>query len=254
MREITDERINQLRSSIYNLRIFLNYSNAMMKKKIDNTNSTDQKNKEFNKDKIAKIQSIESRMLKVKSKTIRSDSNENKIIGEPKMKLNKVNDKITVLPGECIVEQGEQGSSAFLIISGSFNVEINKKVVGSMSSGEIFGELSLILGEQRKATVRAITGSELVEINPSFLNDYLLSSKTSTGTTTKSKLETQKIIKELSVELGKKSDHKSPISIEELLKIIDGESNIIKSLSIQLYKRLSKMISDNEKIKKIKSL
>ena len=127
-----DERINQLRSSIY-LRIFLNYSNAMMKK-IDNTNSTDQKNKEFNKDKIAKIQSIESRMLKVKSKTIRSDSNENKIIGEPKMKLNKVNDKITVLPGECIVEQGEQGSSAFLIISGSFNVEINKKVVGSMSS------------------------------------------------------------------------------------------------------------------------
>ena len=254
MPEITDERINQLRLSIYNLRIFLNYSNAMKKKEIDNTTSTDQKNKEFNEDKIAKMQLIESRKLKVKSKTIGSDSNENKIIRETKKQLNKVNDKITVLPGECIVEQGEEGSSAFLIISGSFNVEINKKVVGSMSSGEIFGELSLILGEQRKATVRAITGSELVEINPSFLNDYLLSSKTSTETTSKSKLETQKIIKELSVELGKKSDHRPIINIEELSKIVEGESNIIKSLSIQLQKRLSKMISDNEKIKKIKSL
>ena len=252
MPEITDERINQLRLSIYNLRIFLNYSNAMKKKEIDNTTSTDQKNKEFNEDKIAKMQLIESRKLKVKSKTIGSDSNEN--IRETKKQLNKVNDKITVLPGECIVEQGEEGSSAFLIISGSFNVEINKKVVGSMSSGEIFGELSLILGEQRKATVRAITGSELVEINPSFLNDYLLSSKTSTETTSKSKLETQKIIKELSVELGKKSDHRPIINIEELSKIVEGESNIIKSLSIQLQKRLSKMISDNEKIKKIKSL
>ena len=82
-------------------------------KKIDNTNSTDQKNKEFNKDKIAKIQSIESRMLKVKSKTIRSDSNENKIIGEPKMKLNKVNDKITVLPGECIGTRRTREFSVF---------------------------------------------------------------------------------------------------------------------------------------------
>ena len=30
------------------------------------------------------------------------------------------------------------------------NVEIDKKVVGAMSSGEIFGELSLILGDKRK--------------------------------------------------------------------------------------------------------
>lgn len=259
MPEITDERISQLRLSIYNLRIFLNYSNAMKKREMGNTNSTKQQNKKFNEDKIAKMQSIENSKLEAKSKTIRSDSNENnfkktKIVGETKKQLSKVNDKITVLPGECIVEQGDEGSSAFLIISGSFNVEINKKVVGSMSSGEIFGELSLILGEQRKATVRAITGSELVEINPSFLNDYLLSSKTSAEITNKSKFETQKIIKELSTELGKKSDHRPIIDIEELSKIVEGESNIIKSLSIQLHKRLSKMISDDEKNKRIKSL
>ena len=65
------------------------------------------------------------------------------------------------------INQGEKVNSAFLIISGSFNVEINDKVVGGMSSVEIFGELSLILGG-RKATVRAVTGSELVEIDFSF--------------------------------------------------------------------------------------
>ena len=47
-------------------------------------------------------------------------------------------------------QSGEKGNSAFLIISGSFNVEINDKVVGGMSSGEIFGELSLILGRKEK--------------------------------------------------------------------------------------------------------
>ena len=83
-----------------------------------------------------------------------------------------------MLPGECAINQGEEkGNSAFLIISGSFNVEINNKVVGGMSSGEIFGELSLILGEKRKATVRAVTGSELVEIDSSFKRIFSFSTK-----------------------------------------------------------------------------
>ena len=78
-----------------------------------------------------------------------------------KLKNNKLDEKksiskndnglITLLPGECAINQGEKGNSAFLIISGSFNVEINDKVVGGMSSGEIFGELSLILGEEKKS-------------------------------------------------------------------------------------------------------
>ena len=96
--------------------------------------------------------------------------------------------------------------------------------------------------------------SSTLHHNPTFLNDYLLSSKTSAEITNKSKFETQKIIKELSTELGKKSDHRPIIDIEELSKIVEGESNIIKSLSIQLHKRLSKMISDDEKNKRIKSL
>ena len=66
-----------------------------------------------------------------------------------------------------------------------------------MSSGEIFGELSLILGEERKATVRAVTGSELVEIDSSFLKEYFISSKRSSDKVGESSLETQRIIKDL---------------------------------------------------------
>ena len=75
------------------------------------------------------------------------------------------------------MKQGDKGDSAFLILSGSFNVEIDNKVVGSMMPGEIFGELSLILGEDRKATVKAVTGSEVVLIDHSFFRRIFFSFK-----------------------------------------------------------------------------
>ena len=53
----------------------------------------------------------------------------------------------------------------FLIVSGALNVEIDNKKVGKMETGEIFGELSLILGEERKASVKAILPTEIIEIN-----------------------------------------------------------------------------------------
>ncbi len=250
MPEITDERINRLRSSIHNLRIFLNYSNSMKNRSLVN-DETEGGSKKFNEDKITKIESkvnIEKNITNKTSNKRLSKTNDN----IEKNKLSNITDgKIQVLPGECVVNEGEKGDTAFLIISGSFNVEINKKVVGSMSSGDIFGELSLILGEKRKATVRAITGSELVEINSSFLDDYLLSSKANKEKMSKSKIEIQKLIKELSVELGKKDNQKLPIDIDKLEDVIKTETNIIQSLSRQLFKRLSKMIKDNEKNKKI---
>ena len=259
MTEITDERINQLRLSIHRLRVFLNYSNSMKKKNNESSKVKISKTKKFNEDKISTLDSSDKNKLNnspnIKSSRIDSKNNlKEEYESNNNKEVKEVNKKITLLPGKCAVEQGENGSSAFLIVSGSFNVEIDKKVVGSMSAGEIFGELSLILGEKRKATVRAITGSELVEINPSFLDDYLLSSKTTSEKMSKSKLEIQKIIKELSVELGKKEDQKLPIEVDKLDELLKDESNIIKSLSIQLHKRLGRMISDANKKEKISKL
>ncbi len=259
MSKITDERINQLRLSIHKLRVFINYSNSM-KKNSEENKKKENKLRKFNEKKISSLELQKSSLEKKDNETITNKKEYKKIDLVNKSQSDKKkpsvtpDDKIKVLPGECVVNEGDKGNTAFLIISGSFNVEINKKVVGSMSSGEIFGELCLILGEKRKATVRAITGSELVEINPSFLDEYLLSSDTNKEKLSASKLETQKLIKGLSVELAKKKNQKICIGLKQLEELIKDESNIIKSLSRQLYKRLSKMIKDNEKKEEIKKI
>ena len=114
--------------------------------------------------------------------------------------------KIRVLPDQYIFNQGETGEAAYLIASGSFIVEIDQKNIGKLSEGEIFGELSLILGEPRKASVKAVVPSEIVEIKPAALKELLLSSS----------LDLHKTIKQISKELAKSSEHELPISLEEL--------------------------------------
>ena len=241
MSEITDYRITGLKTSIHSLRLrigFLwSYINKQNKEKFE-TYYLDKKN------------------IKKEHPTNKSNLDKTNISNK-KLKNNKLDEKrsiskndnglITLLPGECAINQGEKGNSAFLIISGSFNVEINDKVVGGMSSGEIFGELSLILGEKRKATVRAVTGSELVEIDSSFLKEYFLSSQDSSNKLNESVLETQRIIKDLSVELGKQKDQSINITKEQLIEAVKDESHVIQSLAIQLHKRLSQMILKEKK-------
>ena len=242
MSEITNNRITGLKTSIHSLRLrigfFWSYLNKQNKEKFE-TNHLDKKN------------------IKKELPTSKSNLDKKTNISNKKLKNNKLDEKrsiskndnglITLLPGECAINQGEKGNSAFLIISGSFNVEINDKVVGGMSSGEIFGELSLILGEERKATVRAVTGSELVEIDSSFLKEYFLSSQDSSNKLNESVLETQRIIKDLSVELGKQKDQSINITKEQLIEAVKDESHVIQSLAIQLHKRLSQMIIKEKK-------
>ena len=242
MSEITNNRITGLKTSIHSLRLrigfFWSYLNKQNKEKFE-TNHLDKKN------------------IKKELPTSKSNLDKKTNISNKKLKNNKLDEKrsiskndnglITLLPGECVINQGEKGNSAFLIISGSFNVEINDKVVGGMSSGEIFGELSLILGEERKATVRAVTGSELVEIDSSFLKEYFISSQDSSNKKNESVLEAQRIIKDLSVELGKQKDQSINVTREQLIEAVKDESHVIQSLAIQLHKRLSQMIMKEKK-------
>ena len=242
MSEITNNRITGLKTSIHSLRLrigFLwSYLNKQNKEKFE-TNHLDKKN--IKKDLSANKSNFD------KKTTISNKKLKNNKLDEKRSISKNDNGLITLLPGECVINQGEKGNSAFLIISGSFNVEINNKVVGGMSSGEIFGELSLILGENRKATVRAITGSELVEIDSSFLKEYFISSQDSSNKKNESVLEAQRIIKDLSVELGKQKDQSINVTREQLIEAVKDESHVIQSLAIQLHKRLSQMITKEKK-------
>ena len=243
MPEITDYRITGLKTSIHSLRLRIGLLWSYLNK---------QNKVEFPVNDLAKKNNIKKEFTEYKSNFSKDTNHLNKKIKNNKLDEKKSTSKndnglMKVLPGECAINQGEEGDSAFLIISGSFNVEIDNKVIGGMSSGEIFGELSLILGEKRKATVRAITGSELVEIDSSFLKEYFISAKTSSEKESKSSLETQRVIKDLSTELSKKKDQQINITKEQLIEVVKEESPVIQSLAIQLHKRLSQMIMKEKK-------
>lgn len=71
-------------------------------------------------------------------------------------------------PNESIVNEKEDGDSLFLIISGNARVSIQKDgseiKLGLLSPGDTFGEFSLLTGDKRSATVKAINHLECMEI------------------------------------------------------------------------------------------
>jgi small-conductance mechanosensitive channel len=67
--------------------------------------------------------------------------------------------------GEVVVRQGDEGDSLFIVRRGLLHVSIDGASVGSLRGGEIFGEMSLLTGERRKATVAAAGEVHLIEIS-----------------------------------------------------------------------------------------
>jgi CRP-like cAMP-binding protein len=140
--------------------------------------------------------------------------------------------KIRILPDQYVFKQNEIGDTAFLVISGGLIAELDSKKIGKIETGEIFGELSLILGENRSCSVKAVVPTEIIVIKKRALEEILLSSN----------LELHKVIQAISKELAKKNDQKLPISYKDLLKLVEESPNVIKALSLQLHHRLTERI------------
>ncbi len=70
--------------------------------------------------------------------------------------------------GERIIEEGAEGASMFVLLQGAAAVSISQNGamvrVGSLGMGDCFGEMSLLTGEKRTATVRAEEDCEVIEI------------------------------------------------------------------------------------------
>jgi putative ABC transport system ATP-binding protein len=59
------------------------------------------------------------------------------------------------MPGEVIIREGDIGEELFLISDGEVQVEREGHAVARLGSGDFFGELALLSGERRNATVVA---------------------------------------------------------------------------------------------------
>jgi branched-chain amino acid transport system substrate-binding protein len=73
-------------------------------------------------------------------------------------------------PGEWIVQQGDSGSSLFIIEEGvvsirvSFDQRSRPVEVARLGAGKFFGEMALLTGEKRTATVVAVAEARLYEV------------------------------------------------------------------------------------------
>jgi small-conductance mechanosensitive channel/CRP-like cAMP-binding protein len=68
--------------------------------------------------------------------------------------------------GEAIVRQGDHGDSMFVVLRGMVHVvlEPSGQQVATIDAGGVFGEMSMLTGDPRTATVRAATDVQVLEI------------------------------------------------------------------------------------------
>lgn len=95
-------------------------------------------------------------------------------LGEDELeRLAKASSTRVFAPGEAIVRRGQEGNSMFVIVRGAVNVQIpendHHKIINKLTSNDFFGEMSLLTGQPRTATVIAEQETEVVQIKKNAL-------------------------------------------------------------------------------------
>jgi len=68
---------------------------------------------------------------------------------------------VSAIPGEVIIQQGDEGDNFYIIDFGEVEVYVNGEKVLTIGEGGSFGELALIYGTPRAATVKASSSSDV---------------------------------------------------------------------------------------------
>ena len=87
--------------------------------------------------------------------------------------IGKHADQVKVEQGRVLIQQEEKGGEFNFIVDGKARVEKNGKIIRQLSEGDFFGEISLVDGEPRTATVTAETDMILLVVNKTSF-DHLL--------------------------------------------------------------------------------
>lgn len=84
---------------------------------------------------------------------------------EERMKVLRYVHEVIAEHGTTVVRQGEQGQDFYLVVSGTLAVEVDGVVLHTLGAGASFGEIALVSGTPRTASVLAQERSKLFRIS-----------------------------------------------------------------------------------------
>jgi CRP/FNR family transcriptional regulator, cyclic AMP receptor protein len=77
-------------------------------------------------------------------------------------KIARLGTAVRVEPGRVLTRQGHMGSEFFVVVAGVARCEVDDRVVASFGPGDFFGEMALLDGGPRTATVSAVAPMEVL--------------------------------------------------------------------------------------------
>lgn len=123
--------------------------------------------------------------------------------------------------GEPIVRQGDDSAELFIVKRGQVVVVLgageSEREVSRLSEGQFFGEMALVTGERRKATVRAASESELLVITRAAFEEVLHRAPDVIA-------ELSTVLAKRQVELG---HHEEAMSKEDADEVVERESSAL---------------------------
>jgi len=87
--------------------------------------------------------------------------------------ISKHSDNVAKKAGDVLARQGNKGWEFFFIIDGKARVEKDGRVIRNLTSGDFFGEISLVDREPRTASVIAETDMDLLVVHSRSFNHLL---------------------------------------------------------------------------------
>lgn len=80
-------------------------------------------------------------------------------------RISQLVDEVEIPEGRVLIEEGDLGREAFVIVEGEAEARIGDRSVAELGPGDCFGEMSLLAGNRRTATVTARTPMQLLVLD-----------------------------------------------------------------------------------------
>jgi CRP-like cAMP-binding protein len=92
--------------------------------------------------------------------------------------LAQLGTHISIEEGHVLTQQGKPGSEFFLVLSGTASVKKGKREIDQLKAGDYFGELAILHGGIRNASVAAASDMELLVLDAREFRSVLMTTPT----------------------------------------------------------------------------